>query len=183
MNNKPVVTLLSQHEVAESNESHPEFRNPSSIERELCRASQRKNLSKLGHLVFGIRVFVTELLRQSFWHLRAALRRARTCMADGKNSYIWTQDIPGGLPRRVRFLSNDQADPQPGQRPQDNAETIQTTNDAKLEPLTAVGSSALLYRIPARTSVNATSSSSSYNFDELESFTYSNWKCSNPPLP
>ena len=39
---------------------------------------------------------------------------------------------------------NVQADPQPGQRPLDIAETIQTTNDAKLEPLTAVGSSAFV---------------------------------------
>ena len=39
------------------------------------------------------------------------------------------------------MASNDQADPQPGQRPQDNAEIAQTYNDTKPEALTAVGSS------------------------------------------
>lgn len=39
---------------------------------------------------------------------------------------------------------NDQADPQPGQRTQNEAEIAQTTDDAKTAPLTAVGSSALL---------------------------------------
>ena len=44
----------------------------------------------------------------------------------------------------VRTLPpNDQADPQPGQRPPSIAETAQTPSDVKTEPLTAVGSSAL----------------------------------------
>ena len=39
--------------------------------------------------------------------------------------------------------ANDQADPQPGQRPPDCSETQRVTNDDQTETLTAVGSSAL----------------------------------------
>ena len=42
-----------------------------------------------------------------------------------------------------RLSPNGEADPQPGQRPQNETGTVRTLDDAKTAPLTAVGSSAL----------------------------------------
>lgn len=52
-----------------------------------------------------------------------------------------TFGTPNSVNKQELVSPNDQADPQPGQRPPSNAETAQTTSDAKTETPTAVRSS------------------------------------------
>ena len=68
---------------------------------------------------------------------------------------------PNSVNKQEIVSPNDQADPQPGQRPPNNSENTQVTNDAKTKTPTAVGSSALFGVFYSPTDSRAISAASS----------------------
>jgi hypothetical protein len=107
---KDLSILLSRNVVTESSESHPESQTLPLTPRVSFLASQIKNLKKWRFLTFGIQVFLLELQRQFSWSLRDSYRQARTCMVDGNSSYIWVQDVQGGIPyKRALVTPNEKS--------------------------------------------------------------------------
>jgi len=94
---------LFRHRVIEPNESSPQSYTSPLIPSELNLGFQGKIQDKFVSLISGILIFYSQWLRQSSLRLECFQRSIEKNRVVCSNSYIWVQDIPGGLARKLRL--------------------------------------------------------------------------------